>query len=248
VRRRSIPKIRVKPINITKGVSVRPTNSRRGVNSQSLKSNAHDLYYKESAHLMKDVIFVAYYTINTAYEHEANKLKASLSKLNLLYDIVPVPSLGSWQKNTRFKAKFMQQMLLKHKGKNLVYVDVDAVVHSIPILFKDMKCDIGIRYQDFRWRQNECLSGTIFMANNERSMKICKEWESINIKEKDNRKNLEQWNLGNAIDLYGKQIGLKVQNIPPEYTFIFDLMKQIYPNIKPVIEHFQASRKNKNVR
>lgn len=248
MRRRRIPKVKVKPINVTKGVSVRPTKSRMGTDSQSLKSNAHAHFYKESAHLMKNVIFVAYYTINTAYESEAAKLRASLSKLNLLYDIVPVPSLGSWQENTRFKAKFMQQMLNKHKGKNLVYVDVDAVVHSIPILFKDMKCDIGIRYQDFRWRKNECLSGTIFMANNEKTMKICEEWERINIKEKNNRHNLEQWNLGNAIELFGKEIGLNVQNIPPEYTFIFDSMKQIYPNVKPVIEHFQASRKNKNVR
>jgi hypothetical protein len=243
VRRRRIPKLQIKPIEVSKNSVIRPVQSRIGISNTSEQNNKHAHFFSESAHLMKDIIFVAYYTINTPYEWEAAKLRESLFKLNLLYDIVPVPSLGNWQLNTRFKAKFMQQMLSKHKGKNIVYVDVDAVVHSIPILFKDMKCDIGIRYQDFRWRKNECLSGTIFMANNSRTMKICEEWEKINIKEEGNKNNLEQWNLGNAIDLYGKQIGLTVENIPPEYTFIFDSMKQMYPNVKPVIEHFQASRR-----
>jgi len=36
--------------------------------------------------------------------------------------------------------------------------------------------------------------------------------------------------------------GLIYSNLPPEYTFVFDHTKKLYPNIKPVIEHFQASR------
>jgi hypothetical protein len=39
---------------------------------------------------------------------------------------------------------------------------------------------------------------------------------------------------------------IKDKNLPPEYTFIFDLMRALYPNANPVIEHFQASRRNKN--
>ena len=113
------------------------------------------------------------------------------------------------------------------------------------IHFKDYTCDIGIRYQDFRWRKNECLSGTIFLANNDKVMKVCEEWEKINIKERSNRQNLEQWNLGSAINVMKNTLNLKVQNLPPEYTFIFDSMKLMYPSIKPVIEHFQASRTNR---
>jgi hypothetical protein len=40
-----------------------------------------------------------------------------------------------------------------------------------------------------------------------------------------------------------KSHGLRDKNLPPEYTFIFDSMRKIYPNAVPVIEHFQASRK-----
>ena len=41
------------------------------------------------------------------------------------------------------------------------------------------------------------------------------------------------------------ELNLNVKNLPPEYTFIFDSMKVMYPSVKPVIEHFQASRQNR---
>ena len=247
--KRRIPKVFIKPKNSRDVINPTIINK---VNRQSSMvspdkntQNVHGEFFRDSAYMMKDIIFVAYYTFNTPYEGEAEKLKASLNKLNLLNDIVPIASVGNWQDNTRFKAKFLQQMLVKHKGKNLVYIDVDAVVHSIPIHFKDYSCDIGLRYQDFRWRKNECLSGTIFLANNDRVMKLCEAWEKINVKERANRNNLEQWNLGSAITSMKSELNLNVKNLPPEYTIIFDSMKIMYPSVKPVIEHFQASRQNR---
>ena len=44
-----------------------------------------------------------------------------------------------------------------------------------------MNCDIAVRWQDFRWRKNECLSGTIYMENNERTRRICQLWRDINM-------------------------------------------------------------------
>ena len=76
-------------------------------------------------------------------------------------------------------------------------------------------------------------------------MKLCETWEKINVKERANRNNLEQWNLGSAITSMKSELNLNVKNLPPEYTFIFDSMKVMYPSVKPVIEHFQASRQNR---
>lgn len=247
----SSTKITVQPkvINHSSTPSIKRSRSIRPlIEKASSQANCHPIYSRSESHHLKNIMFVAYYTQGTAYQDEAKKLIQSLKNLNLNYDVVGVPSLGSWQSNTRFKAKFMQQMLLKHKDMNLVYVDVDAIVHSIPLHFKNYVGDIGIRYQDFKWKKNECLSGTIFMANNEKVMKICKEWEQLNIKEQHNYKNLEQWNLGTVIEKYKGPLELEVINLPPEYTFIFDSMKKMYPSITPVIEHFQASRKNKNLK
>ena len=249
---RKIRKVVIPKNIIGKRIDYIPKNSISNINKRvainNNVNNTHKEFNKGSSSLMSGIIFVAYYTLDTPYEQEAKKFKESLQKLNLTHDVVGVKPLGTWQANTRFKAKFLQEMLIKHKGKNLVYVDVDAIVHSIPILFKDYTCDVAIRYQDFRWRKNECLSGTIFLANNEKVMKLCKEWEKINIREGGNNSNLEQWNLGSAIDLLKPSLQLSVINIPPEYTFIFDSMKKIYPKIKPVIEHFQASRQNRHRR
>lgn len=201
---------------------------------------------KKEIERQSNFIIVAYYTINTPYEQEANKLKASLDKLNVSYDIVGVKNLGNWQANTRFKARFMQDMLDKHKGKNLVYVDSDAVIHQYPSLFDNYPYDIAVRWQDFRWRKNECLSGTIFMANNQATRELCKRWEGVNVSEGPSAKTFEQWNLGKVIEDMRREGKVKDSNLPPEYTMIFDSMRAMYPNINPVIEHFQASRKLRN--
>jgi hypothetical protein len=84
------------------------------------------------------------------------------------------------------------------------------------------------------------------MANNDKTRTLCRIWQNTNNSEGPNAKTFEQWNLGSAIQQMKKTQGLIDKNLPPEYTFIFDSMRNMYPNAKPVIEHFQASRKLKN--
>tara|TARA_B100000768_G_scaffold70548_1_gene67723 strand:- start:6732 stop:7808 length:1077 start_codon:yes stop_codon:yes gene_type:complete len=196
---------------------------------------------------LDNLMIVGYYTVNTPYEEEAKILFKSLNKLGLNYDISGVKTLGSWQANTRFKAGFMLDMLIKHPNHRLLYVDVDAVVHQSPDLFKNYNCDIAVRWQDFRWRKNECLSGTIYMENNERTKLICKLWRDINVNEGNESNRMEQWNLDTVINkMKADDPNFTYKNLPPEYTMIFDSMRGMYPNIVPVIEHFQASRRFKN--
>ena len=135
-------------------------------------------------------------------------------------------------------------MLIKWPNHRLLYVDCDAVIHSSPDLFKNYSCDIAVRWQDFRWRQNECLSGTIYMENNERTRRICELWRDINVAEGNKSTRMEQWNLDTVINqMKEEDPSFTYKNLPPEYTFIFDSMKAMYPNAIPVIEHFQASRR-----
>ena len=194
---------------------------------------------------LDNLMVVGYYTVNTPYEEEAQNLLGSLNRLNVSHDIIGVETLGNWQANTRFKAEFMLDMLNKHPKHRLLYVDVDAVVHSSPDLFKNYKCDIAVRWQDFKWRKNECLSGTIYMENNERTRRICELWRDINVNEGNHSNRMEQWNLDTVINKMKVDPNFTYKNLPPEYTMIFDSMRGIYPNAIPVIEHFQASRRFK---
>tara|TARA_R100000541_G_scaffold57099_1_gene66969 strand:- start:925 stop:2451 length:1527 start_codon:yes stop_codon:yes gene_type:complete len=195
---------------------------------------------------LTNLMVVGYYTVNTPYEEEANNLLESLNNLGINHDISGVKTLGNWQANTRFKAGFMLDMLIKHPTYRLLYVDVDAVVHRMPDLFKNYHCDIAVRWQDFRWRKNECLSGTIYMENNERTKRICELWRDINVKEGNKSNRMEQWNLDTVINQMKKEDpSFTYKNLPPEYTMIFDSMRGMYPDITPVIEHFQASRRFK---
>jgi hypothetical protein len=195
---------------------------------------------------LDNLMVVGYYTVNTPYEQEAQNLLGSLNRLGITHDISGVQTLGNWQANTRFKAGFMLDMLIKHPSYRLLYIDVDAVVHSIPDLFKNYTCDIAVRWQDFRWRQNECLSGTIYMENNERTKRICELWRDINVNEGNESNRMEQWNLDTVINkMKAEDPNFTYKNLPPEYTMIFDSMRGMYPDINPVIEHFQASRRFK---
>ena len=194
---------------------------------------------------LDNLMVVGYYTVNTPYEKEAQNLLGSLNGLSVSHDIIGVETLGNWQANTRFKAGFMLDMLNKHPNHRLLYVDVDAVVHSSPDLFKNYKCDIAVRWQDFRWRKNECLSGTIYMENNERTRRICELWRDINVNEGNHSNRMEQWNLDTVINKMKADPNFTYKNLPPEYTMIFDSMRGMYPNVIPVIEHFQASRRFK---
>ena len=223
--------------NVIKTQSFKDIIKDNGIQQSKITTNA----------TLDNLMIVGYYTVNTPYEDEAKKLLGSLNKLNLNHDISGVNTLGNWQANTRFKASFMLDMLIKWPNHRLLYVDVDAVIHSKPDLFKNYHCDIAVRWQDFRWRKNECLSGTIYMENNSRTKRICELWRDINITEGNVTNRMEQWNLDTVINqLKTEDPQFTYKNLPPEYTMIFDSMRGMYPNVVPVIEHFQASRRFKN--
>ena len=128
---------------------------------------------------MNKLKFVGYYTLNTSYAVEAAKLKASLEELNLDHDIVGVKNLGNWESNCNMKPTVIRNMLEKYPDYSIVYVDSDAIIRSKPELFYNIKEDVGVRYQEFSHRkQPECLAGTIYLANNERTKQHCNLWIS----------------------------------------------------------------------
>jgi hypothetical protein len=101
----------------------------------------------------------------------------------------------------------------------------------------------SFRIENFRWRKNEPLSGTVWFRNCPEVHLVVNAWIKINEKNPAERRNpltWEQYNLKRSVDLHQ---GIRFHNLPPEYVFITDHTRTLYPGLSPVIEHFQASRK-----
>ncbi len=180
-------------------------------------------------------VICAYYTVNTLYEEDVKKLEASLKKFNLPYELTAIPDLGNHQANVHFKPYFIKQMLNRHFPKDVIYVDADAIVQQPPSFFNTFKGDVGVVYLEKFG--HELLGGTLYFANNAKAMEIIERWIAYLFEfplvwdQKVLQYVIEQSN----------DLNLNLIHLPPAYCQIFDLMKEFGP---PVIEHFQASRRN----
>lgn len=176
---------------------------------------------------------IAFYTEDTPYEHEAFELMQNAKKFNIEVKIVPYPSTGEWVKNCAIKPSFiLDEMEEDLKIPWFLYVDVDARFRKYPKRFDNFKGDIGVHFM----RDKELLSGTIFLKNTPQVRELIKCWV---LYQEANPRELDQRTLQHVLTT---NHGLKVINLPPTYTQIFDTMKRCG---RPVIEHMQASRRYK---
>lgn len=185
-------------------------------------------------------IFVSYYTPENGYKRYADNLKKTLKRLDLDHDIQAVKSKGSWDLDTKYKAEFLSKMLDKHEGRDVVWIDVDAVVVSEPIALLENKnqADIKIHYRD----GHELLSGLIYLANNEKTRGILFDWKK-ECKTAGNETVWDQVLLQKVLeDVKKKAIVVTVEQLAAEYAYIIGLNN---PDVEPIIEQHQASRELK---
>jgi len=182
-------------------------------------------------------IYISFYTRGNGYEAEAMELGRTLDHFGLPGDLVPLPPFSNWVEACGYKPVFIQRMREKHGKRPLVWLDADARVRQYPRLFLDMPLgtDFAAHWKDKTDSEpGELLSGTLYFAPTKAADELLADWArtcSARPREWD------QHVLQNLVE--GRE-GLKVQNLPPNYTQIFDLMAGAG---EPVIEHMQASRR-----
>ena len=169
---------------------------------------------------------VSYYT--PKYQTVVKNLIKSLEKFNLPHYVHELEEQGSWDKNTHYKPIFLLEQIIDEDA--VVWTDADSVIKQEPKLFYELDCDIA-----FHRLNGELLSGTVYFKKTYNTIQLLKTWIKIN---EMNPQIWDQRNLDTAIS----QCELKIAELPPEYCFIFDISRIPYPNVVPVIEHFQASR------
>ena len=199
------------------------------------------------------MIYISYFTKGNYEKVMETHLHPSLHKWNLPHDIQHIKDRGSWQKNTHFKAQFCKEMLLKHK-QSVIFLDSDATIEKFPMLFNFIDTfdyDIALHYLDWYkfWRKQEgnpkreALSGTLYLNYNEKVLKFLDEWIALN-------KINTQWEQRNMAGILAKWNNkLQIYNLPSSYACIIlfnGKLPKHYLLEKPVIIHWQVSRKYRN--
>ena len=107
------------------------------------------------------------------------------------------------------------------------------MVLSYPKIFFELNCDVAFH----RFKGKELLSGTVYFNNTAKTSELLQKWIDIN---QENPEVFDQKNLDQALKSVSD---ISIIELPPEYCFIYDLSKDYYPRVNPIIEHYQASRK-----
>ena len=188
-------------------------------------------------------LVIAYYTVDTPYEGEAEVLKASLETTGYGYDVRGVPNQGSWQKNTQLKARFVQHMLQAYPGRPLLYLDVDAVMVQPPVLLDNLKEDIAaVHFAN----TTELLSGTVWFGGTTQCCRVVQKWIHINeqypVTLPDGREAWDQRTLEMAIK---RVTGVRFLELPQEYTWIVELTQRRCPGLSPIIMHTRGAKRFK---
>ena len=190
-------------------------------------------------------IVCVFATADTPYVEIANRqIIASLRSHGISHDFEEVPNLGTWQKNTSYKATFALDMLNKH-DKNIVLLDADCQVLRYPDLFDNIPEQYNIAAHILDWSTwyqrgdtiKEFLTGTLFLRNTERTKEIVKMWQW-----ECSKSNIwEQKCLANVLMRNQEP----VYNLPIGYCWINTMPFGEQPYVKcddKVIVHYQASR------
>jgi hypothetical protein len=203
----------------------------------------------------KPFVICSYYTLGTPYQGVAHEyLMKSVKNLpkEVRTDIRGVPDLGSWQRNTGYKAEFVRNML-EHHTENVVFLDCDAEILQYPELFETIPDEYNFACHTLdrnKWygtefhesQTKELLSGTLFIRNNKESRVIVQEWAMTCC---ISPQIWEQVILGMVL----KKNNIPVYDLPISYCYIKTLPDGREPLVKcdsPVIIHNQVSRKLRN--
>lgn len=181
-------------------------------------------------------VVVAFFTRDSIYETEKNRLLRSAQRLGLAVDAEPIESTGSWVRNASMKPSVLVAMRRKHAGP-MLYVDVDAVFHRDPWpALAAMDCDIPAYYEP----QGHLLSGTLFINHTPAATALLQAWAQACAENPDEWDQLVLERLLDS-DAARAEPRYRLVRLPVAYCWIFDKTDNA-PCDEIYVEHLQASR------
>lgn len=190
---------------------------------------------------------VTFFTTGTGYEEEVKRLIESARALGVPLKTYAYPPTGTWRGNLNYKSACILKAFEDFPGKDIVFVDADAVFRQWPALFDELsqkhEFDLSAHFYCYTPRsgdRDELLSGTLWIQNNPIGLALVKMWHAIGLARPEIR---HQMCLKLAVEELKKAGTLaRVFRHPFAYTCIFDY-HAARKGERPVIEHFQASRR-----
>ena len=193
---------------------------------------------------------ISFYTMQTPYEEEVKNLVASCDKFGLEHKIEGVPSFGTWELNCAYKPFFIYKMVNELK-RPVLWVDADGVFKKAPSLIDAFESDVAVRINPACPEDDpsKVISSTIFINSTQEAALLLRAWMQESSRQiLDENRTEEFWDqiaLRDALKLPGHQA--KVKSLPTSYAKIFDHPEDFFFFQEPVIEHYQASRRFKNL-
>ena len=179
---------------------------------------------------------VAFFTSNSFYEQEAERMMASAVRLGLSATATAVTSAGSWVRNAALKPTFLLRERSIKRGP-LLYVDVDAVFHRNPWPALGVyEGDVAVHY-NFEGR---LISATILINDTPAALRLLEIWKERCDKDPDI---WDQIVLQQIIedDQASGAPQFHVQSLPISFCWIFDRLSNQKTEVV-YIEQLQASR------
>lgn len=191
------------------------------------------------------------------YEHEIEPFLAAAEAHGyrdrvVILDAGPRPK---WREATMLKATVCK-WAYETFPVNIAWIDIDARIRGRLNLFHHWDApispeDIGIRQRPDNTKRIHWLSGTLFFRHGSKACaQLLAEWEEAAngaATKKGTFGGLEgdQDVLAVMFRLMMEENTITFLELPPEYVFVFDHDRQRFPDKKPIIEHFQASRRRR---
>ena len=181
----------------------------------------------------------AFYTPN--YLPQLLSLKASLELHGVNHYFKRYERAVTWEATTRIKAAFVRHCLEKFPGRDILYVDADAVMRQKPVFIETVTTDLSLLFHPVKARRHPMMRislGTFFIRNTPGGKRFADLWAS-----QETNAKLMTCDDDMIIAVFDKLTGVSMTVLPPTYYKVFD-----QPGEAPVFEHFQASRGEVKIR
>lgn len=183
---------------------------------------------------LKMPLVVSFHTPDPWYTSHANRLRSSLRDFGLECEIHVLEDPGTWKSAACLKPGFILDMLEKHEGRPILFLDADATLEQFPVVFDGMDADMAAHYRGGR----ELLSSTLYFSNTDSSREIVRGWAQRCVEQPDRRFG-DQENLQDVAD----EEKFRIHRLTADYACIYDSMRS--DSRDPVILQWQASRRGR---